>query len=187
MDPTGIKLASLFSPPANGTASSPSSQTSVLGMSDFHASIFVPVIGFWLVSGFYETLEHFDLFPQYRVVPTAEEEKRNLVGRGEVARVSLTMHIVQIVFGLAIEYFYPQATHERETVWGAFGSVEYFGFALLQRAAKSGVPLHPRLAWVAAQALRWSYLLLRQLACFFILDTWGYWVHYSMHVSTYLY
>lgn len=188
MDPASVKLSSLFSPPANGTVpSSLSSARTMLGMSDFHASIFLPVICFWLVSGFYETLEYFDMFPHYRVLPTAEEARRNLVSRGEVARVSLTMHAVQIVFGLATEAIYPQLGHGEGPVYGAFGTAEYFGPVVLQRAARAGIALDPRLAWVAARALRCAFILVRQLACFFILDTWGYWVHYGMHVSTYFY
>lgn len=186
MDPTSVKLGSLFSPPTNGTASSPFPPT-MLGMSEFHASVFLPIISFWIVSCFYETLEYFDWFAQHRIVPTAEEQKRNLVSRWEVARTTLAMHAVQIVFVLAFESIFPQATQSQESVWGAFGSVEYFGFAVLQLAAKIHIALDPRLAWVVAQSLRWVNLLMRQFACFIILDTWVFWVHYITHASTYLY
>jgi sphinganine C4-monooxygenase len=174
-------LESFLSPPEDGLKPLP---PSIFGLTDAQAATIVPIASYWIASIFYETADYWDWFPQYRVYPSGEEQRRNLVTREKVLRIVLIMQAVQIVFGLSLTALIPLPAPSR--TWGAFASVEYFGLTLVKSAPRLR-SIDPRLVWTAAHALRLGYLGLRQLAAFFIFDTWAYWFHYVEHNVPWLY
>lgn len=155
----------------------------ILWMPDSIASVVVPIMAYWVVSGFYEAADCFDWFPAYRTFPSSEEQKRNLVSRWKTLRSVLTMHAVQTIFGFSTIYLLPKPKVVQ--TWGDVGSVAYFGLGV-----KSYIPVlaeSPIVVWFAAHGLRLVWLASRQLLTFFIFDTWAYWVHYTEHTVPWLY
>ncbi|KAK3190670.1 hypothetical protein K4F52_003361 [Lecanicillium sp. MT-2017a] len=106
----------------------------ILGMPDSIASVVVPIMAYWVVSGFYEAADYFDWFPAYRTFPSSEEQKRNLVSRWKTLRSVLTMHAVQTIFGFSTIYLLPKPKVVQ--TWGDVGSVAYFGLGV-----KSYIPV----------------------------------------------
>lgn len=69
-------------------------------MSDAYIALALPVISYWLVSGFFHIIDVYDLFPQYRLHTPAEVLKRNHVSRWECFRDVVLQQIIQTGFGL---------------------------------------------------------------------------------------
>src|SRR5450432_242299 len=132
-------------------------------MTDAQAGAVVPIMGYWTLCILYEACDYLDIFPQYRVYPSPEEQKRNLVSRSKVLGVVLLMQAVQISFALYMTRFDAPIVQKD----GAFGSLEYF--QLLLRTTQS---TSPSILFLVALSLRLLYLAMRQLLAFFIFDTW---------------
>lgn len=58
-------------------------------------SAVVPVIVYWVFSGFYEMLAHYCV--NYRLHPKGEEEEKNIVLRSKVIKRVLTHQAIQIL------------------------------------------------------------------------------------------
>ena len=65
----------------------------------------LPIVGYWLVSLFFHTIDVFDLFPQYRLHTPAEVLKRNHVSRYEVLRDVILQQILQIGASFSLSIF----------------------------------------------------------------------------------
>ena len=74
-------------------------------ISDFHLSLFLPMIAYWLLSLFYWTIDTFEFFPQCRLHTPAESRQRNRVSTAEVVRAVVLQQLNQIAFGLVLGYF----------------------------------------------------------------------------------
>ncbi|WQF80925.1 Putative fatty acid hydroxylase [Colletotrichum destructivum] len=177
-----------FLTPSERGIASPQPPSLFLGMDDARASVVVPLLAYWVVSIFYETVHYAGWFAAYRVYPTGEEKRRNLVTRWETLRVVLVMHAVQLVFGLVMASILEPADGAGVgPVWGRFGSAEFFGLQIKSIFPHAAATLGPKVLWNLAKVLQWSWLGLRQLATFFVFDTWAYWVHYFEHMIPFLY
>lgn len=71
-------------------------------MSDAHIALALPVIAYWVVSGFFHIIDVYDMFPQYRLHTPAEVLKRNHVSRWECFRDVILQQIIQTIFGLVM-------------------------------------------------------------------------------------
>ncbi|KAH7128368.1 fatty acid hydroxylase superfamily-domain-containing protein [Dendryphion nanum] len=69
-------------------------------ISDANVALALPIISYWVVSGFFHIIDVYDLFPQYRLHTPAEVLKRNHVTRWECFRDVILQQIIQTVFGL---------------------------------------------------------------------------------------
>jgi sphinganine C4-monooxygenase len=160
----------------------PPPPSKLLGLDSAVAPTVLPILFYWIASILYELATHFDFFNEYHVYPDGDEKRRNLVSRTEVLRNVLTMQAVQIAFGLFLTANFPSPIPVRH--WNEFGSVEYFGLALVKLTSEG---IDGRLLWFSAHSLHWVYLGLRQFCAFFVFDTWAYWVHYTEHMVPWLY
>ena len=74
-------------------------------VSDAFIQAALPVLGYWIVSLFFHTIDVYDLYPQYRLHTPAEVLKRNHVTRYEVLRDVILQQIVQIVASFSLSVF----------------------------------------------------------------------------------
>ncbi|RFU34404.1 hypothetical protein B7463_g1945, partial [Scytalidium lignicola] len=74
----------------------------VLGISDLHLSLILPIMVHWLTSGCFEICDRAGWLSQYRLHTSAEELKRNRVTRRECLRVTLQCQILQTLLGLVL-------------------------------------------------------------------------------------
>ncbi|KAL0935774.1 Sphingolipid C4-hydroxylase SUR2 [Colletotrichum truncatum] len=185
---TTFDYEAFLTPPKHGIES-PQPPRTLLGMDDARASVVVPLLAYWVVSIFYETAHYSGWFDKYRVYPTGEEKRRNLVTRWETLRVVIVMHVVQLVFGLVMASILEPADGAVAgvSVWGQFGSAEFFGLEIKRRLPNVASVLRPEALWMISHSFRWAWLGLRQLIAFFLFDTWAYWVHYFEHMIPFLY
>ncbi|KAL8283019.1 hypothetical protein RB597_010420 [Gaeumannomyces tritici] len=188
---TAFDYEAFLTPPKHGLELSQPPGT-ILGMDDARASVIVPLLAYWAVSIFYETAHYIGCFDKYRVYPTGEEKRRNLVSRRETLRVVLIMHAVQVVFGLVMASILEPAdggaaAAAARLAWGRPGSAEFFGLEIRRRLPRAASALGSEALWAVSHGLVWAWLGLRQLAAFFVFDTWAYWVHYFEHVIPFLY
>jgi sphinganine C4-monooxygenase len=143
-------------------------------ISDKHLSLALPVIAYWLYSGFFHVLDlqTWSWLEKYRIHPPEEITKRNRVTRWEVVRDVLVQQLGQVIVGVIV----------------------------LHTEADEGIPDHqaavdrlrlppwnlPNLA--SAELVYWFlFPILRQIAAVVVLDTWEYWIHRLMHVNKFLY
>ncbi|OBT66255.1 hypothetical protein VE03_04347 [Pseudogymnoascus sp. 23342-1-I1] len=91
-------------------------------LTDAQAAAVVPIICYWILSGFYEFCSYFNIFSQHYIYEDEDGKKKNLVGRGRVITVVLAMQAVQISFALYMIRF----NTENVTGEGGFGTLSYF-------------------------------------------------------------
>ncbi|CAI2184787.1 455_t:CDS:2 [Funneliformis geosporum] len=87
------------------SAATPLQHTSVLPfMSDKQLALFVPVVIYWLYSGFYHLVSTYEipLFEKYRLHSLIEVETRNKVSQSEVIRAVLLQQFLQTILGLLL-------------------------------------------------------------------------------------
>jgi sphinganine C4-monooxygenase len=147
-------------------------------MTDAQAAAVVPIIGYWIVSIFYEACSYLNLFSDYHVYQDPKEQKKNVVSKGKVLRVVLLMQALQVSFALYMTRFDAPPSHQKD----AFGSLEYFQTFLLENDL-----VGPSVNLPTAVCLKYIYLMARQLLAFFLFDTWAYWLHYFEHRNTWIY
>lgn len=164
------------------------SHMALASMTDAHWAALSPFLTYWIVSGFYEFLDTFNLFSQYRIRPSDEECKRNLAKKSAVLKYVLLMLAVHTAAGLVLaEMLPPSPRHD-----GRFGTLSYF-HSISTDLWTSWKLDQDTLGFVATFLLAGSwlmricYLVARQLLALVILDTWVFWGHYLEHQNTWLY
>lgn len=137
-------------------------------------------IAYWTVSAFYEFIEIFGLFRQYRVQPSEEECKKNLVPRGVVFRHMLFYHATTVAFLLVAFELLPPPTASLHGV----GSLSWCYSSLIKLFPMLvGTSFINPLSWI----VRITYLASRQFLALVILDAWVFWGHYVLHKSPWIY
>jgi sphinganine C4-monooxygenase len=134
-----------------------------------------PAISYFVGSLFFQFLETFKIWEQYRLVPSEEELTRNRVSRSAVITYILIYHSITTALSLAFVDIFPPL----KECQNCFGSIAYWQSsisALLKIKDLESVHL-VTLSWVA----RLTYLGFRQFLSFCIFDTWIYWTHYFAH------
>ena len=71
-------------------------------LNDKYLALALPIIAYWVVSGFFHIIDTLDLFPQYRLHVPAEILKRNHATRWEVFRDVILQQIIQTLVGVII-------------------------------------------------------------------------------------
>lgn len=103
-------------------------------ISDFWVSLILPVVAYWVVSGFFHFLDVYDLLPTYRLHTPAEITARNHVTRWECFRDVLVQQAIQTATGYVLSLHEPvQMTGKQDydvAVW-----------ATRIRLAQRGVPV----------------------------------------------
>ena len=73
-------------------------------LSDFHLSLVLPVLAYWLMSLTFHLISTYDLFSKYRLHTPEEFKTRNRVTVGEVLRSILLQQAIQTALGLWLGY-----------------------------------------------------------------------------------
>lgn len=84
------------------------------GFPDQYLTLVLPIIAYWVVSMTFHAIDHYDLFPKYRLHTPAEVLKRNHVSKWDVCRDVVIQQIVQTLFGVALAAVDPEPTFGRE-------------------------------------------------------------------------
>lgn len=84
-------------------------QTPLLSsMSDTMLSLVLPIVAYWLISGFFHIIDTYNLLPQYRLHTPAELLKRNHATQWNVFRDVVLQQVIQTIFGISASYFDPE-------------------------------------------------------------------------------
>ena len=73
-------------------------------LSDFHLSLALPVLAYWLMSLVFHLISTYNLFSKYRLHTPEEFKTRNRVTAGEVLRSLILQQIIQTALGLWLGY-----------------------------------------------------------------------------------
>jgi sphinganine C4-monooxygenase len=84
------------------------------GMSDTVLSLVLPIVAYWVISGFFHVIDTYDLMPQYRLHTPAELMKRNHATQWDVFRDVVVQQIIQTIFGISVSYLDPEPTFGKE-------------------------------------------------------------------------
>ncbi|GBE86520.1 sphingosine hydroxylase [Sparassis latifolia] len=157
---------------------------------DHYLSLAAPVVVYWISSLFFHCLDisGWKYLEKYRIHESAEVKAKNLVTRTQVILAVILQHIIQTAMG----YFWME-----EKASGA--GVDHLG-AMANLASSL---LHA-LQWVFGETTGgriletqgavsiytlywWTIPAVRFLFAMFIIDTWQYFLHRTMHMNTFLY
>lgn len=138
-------------------------------ITDKHLALLLPVVAYWSLSTVFWVFDEWDLFAKYRI-HTPEELKKNIVDFKTVLRAVFMQHGIQTLAGLALEQLEePNKTgHEAYAIWKIgrnLGVSQDTAFLLFKLV----------------------FPLFRLLCAFFIIDTWQYVLHRTMHQNKFLY
>ena len=87
----------------------------VTGVSDQVLVVILPVVVYWIVSGFFHVLDTYDLCSQYRLHTPAELLKRNHVSQFDVLKDVILQQIIQMAFSFMLSAFDPVETDGDES------------------------------------------------------------------------
>lgn len=139
-------------------------------ISDANLALLAPVVVYWAASLFYHLIDTYELAEKYRVHTPQEVEVRNRCTRREVVIAVIKQHLVQTGLGLLIDHFsepYMVGT-EHYDVW--------------KISKNLGV------SEAVAYSLYWYFFpACRFMFGFFLMDTWQYILHRTMHMNKFLY
>ena len=76
----------------------------VPSLSDFHLSLVLPVLAYWLMSLIFHLISTYNLFSKYRLHTPEEFKTRNRVTVGEVLRSIILQQTIQTALGLWLGY-----------------------------------------------------------------------------------
>jgi sphinganine C4-monooxygenase len=81
---------------------------------DKYFLLLAPLIGYWVMSGFFHILDTYDLCAKYRLHTPVELLRRNRVSKKDVLRDVIIQQVVQTIFGVVIGYFEVENVTGRE-------------------------------------------------------------------------
>ncbi|ADV19533.1 C4-hydroxylase [Cryptococcus gattii E566] len=163
-------------------------------MSDKHLSLAAPVLAYWLYSFFFHFLDtaQFSYFEKRRIHDSPEVLARNKVTVTQVIKAVILQHVIQTVLGI----FWledDEAIFRREVMkdhlaamsnlspWVADGVLLVLGRRVGEQVLKrNGEAIVRWMYW-------WGIPALQMLLAFFVIDTWQYFWHRSMHTNHWLY
>ncbi|ETS82464.1 hypothetical protein PFICI_04340 [Pestalotiopsis fici W106-1] len=138
-----------------------------------------PALTYLIVSSFYETLYHFNAFPQYCLVRSEEETRRTPVPKLRVLQYVASYNIAITCVLLVLPDVTPSSPKNAYDVTFV---------AQLERLPLGDFILGHGLAlscltWLFTSAL----FCLRMFLAFVVLDTWAFWCHWFQHKNAWLY
>ena len=80
-------------------------------LSDFHLSLVLPVLAYWLMSLIFHLISTYNLFSKYRLHTPEEFKTRNRVTVGEVLRSVILQQVIQTALGLWLGYVLEAGDH----------------------------------------------------------------------------
>lgn len=152
------------------------------GFNDAQLTAVIPVAAYWLYATFYEVLDYFDFFPEYRQLPSEEERSRNVPTRTHVLKHVLFLHVSQLLMGFAVDYFGVGDVGAQTTAW--WGDIIW---SYYPKQSTGLWDLSTLLSKMTTLAVYGSYLIARQFLALAVIDTWVFWLHYGMHKIPWLY
>ncbi|KIY52906.1 hypothetical protein FISHEDRAFT_34182 [Fistulina hepatica ATCC 64428] len=158
--------------------------TLIDGVSDQYVALAAPIVAYWAMSLFFHCFDMSDWkwLEKYRLHPPAEVQARNLVTRTQVIWAVIFQQIIQTLLGILWLDSEPEAVdHYAETLRiGQYISPTVSSFV----SWKTAVTLVPQLAYT----IYWHAIPVFQLImAMFIIDTWQYALHRTMHENKWLY
>ncbi|CAG8476023.1 15756_t:CDS:2 [Funneliformis mosseae] len=165
----------------------PLQHTSILPfMSDKQLALFVPLVVYWVYSGFYHLISTLEipLFEKYRLHSVIETETRNKVSQSEVIRAVLLQQFLQTLLGFllvvvededvmlddAVEMLvYQQILKSILTTFDKWNVLEPFHNSVVKTVYWYLIPFS------------------RFLFAMIFLDTWQYFMHRFFHQNKFLY
>lgn len=155
--------------------------TLIEGIPDGIIAIIAPVVAYWAFSGMFHMIDTFELAEKYRIHPKEEVNKANKASRIEVLREVLLQHVIQSLVAY-ISYKFdpiPMTGYEQNGIWNLKKTL----FSLFSRY---NVPF-----FINDQAIEFIYTYgisaLKLAFCFIFVDTWQFFLHRLMHLSSSLY
>lgn len=167
------------------------------GISDHHLALAAPIVAYWSLSLFFHYLDTRDWksLQKYRIHDSSEVASRNRVSRSTVILAVIFQQIVQTALGL----FWMDAEttaavdHDAKTAeisrWFAlvFGQQSFAPDSLSYFVYWWGIPSLQFLFAMYVASVRVLVRLNEQHPLSFIIDTWQYFLHRSMHINKFMY
>lgn len=156
------------------------------GFNEAQLTAVIPVSSYWLSATFYELLDYFDLFLEYRLQPTEEERRRNVPSKAHVIRTVLTLHVSQLLLGFAMDYFEISSAGDEtsapwaDLIWGYYAPHEPSTHSLTANISLLLQTIIPNILYAL-------FLLGRQLLALALIDTWVFWFHFTAHKVPWIY
>ncbi|KAI0955160.1 hypothetical protein AcW1_006828 [Taiwanofungus camphoratus] len=156
---------------------------------DQYLALAAPVAAYWISSFFFHCLDisGWKWLDKYRIHESEEVTKRNLVTRMQVVRAVLLQQVVQTIIGL----FWMEDTVSGagvDHVGAMLRMAPTFTSALLVLGDKEGGRMMETNGAVLLYTLYWWAIPIAKFVLgMFIIDSWQYFLHRSMHMNTYLY
>ncbi|KAF5316511.1 hypothetical protein D9619_006163 [Psilocybe cf. subviscida] len=143
------------------------------------------VIAYWVASLFFHMLDMSDWrwLDKYRIHPSEEVSKRNMVTRAEVIWAVIIQQVIQTAMGLA--WLSDEAKHIVDHAQELQRLVDFMQPAFAVVLGHNVSPL--LLARTAHFVYWWGIPGAQLLFAMFIIDTWQYTLHRTMHVNKFLY
>jgi len=154
------------------------------GFNEAQLTAVIPVSSYWLSATFYELLDYFDLFPEYRLQPTEEERRRNVPTKAHVIKTVLTLHGSQLLLGFVMDYLEIGSAGDETSAWWADLIWSYYQPHQPSTHSSSANILLQRITPTIIHAL---FLLGRQLLALAVIDTWVFWFHFTAHKVQWIY
>lgn len=156
-------------------------------LTDAHWAILTPVISYWVTSAFYELLDYFNLFPQYRVRPSNEECKRNLAKKFDVLKHVLIYQGVQTALLLVADKYFPAFSYQQTPLRTTSLYRSRLSHYLKSLNITDGTMGYEAILLIGSLIAKIGFLGLRQLLTLIVIDTWVYWGHFIEHKNAWLY
>ncbi|KAH9851309.1 sphingosine hydroxylase [Lenzites betulinus] len=160
------------------------------GVPDHIFALAAPVIAYWLLSGFFHSLDisGWKWLEKYRIHESAEIKSGNLATRGEVLVQVILQQVIQT--GMGLIWLTPAAAGD---------SVDH-----LANMLKLAGPMSSFIERILGQELSyhllatrgaigiytlywWAIPLVRLFIGIFLIDSWQYFLHRALHMNSYLY
>ncbi|KAF8216293.1 sphingosine hydroxylase [Mycena galopus ATCC 62051] len=154
----------------------------VEGVSDHYLALAAPLFAYWSLSLFFHYLDtrEWKVLEQYRIHESAEVVSRNRVSRTAVIWTVIFQQVVQTALGLIWLSEGHVAVADHTTKVAGISSQ-------LALVLGSGEYVQPILPGLAYYVYWWAVPLFQFLVAIFIIDTWQYFLHRSMHVNKFMY
>ena len=127
-------------------------------LSDFHLSLVLPVLAYWLMSLIFHLISTYNLFSKYRLHTPQEFKTRNRVTVGEVLRSIILQQTIQTALGLWLGYVLEAGDY--------YGKEEYDIAVWARRMHQTGDAIPCLLAAVGIDARMLGYNLQRYAQSF---------------------
>jgi sphinganine C4-monooxygenase len=124
--------------------------TVIPGVPDFVSFPIIPIVIYWILSGFFHVIDSWDLLPAYRLHTPEEITRRNHASRWDVLRDVIFQQLIQIAFATVLGINDPIATEGHE-------SYDVAVWATRVRLAQRAVPVVLGLLGINAASISKSF------------------------------